>query len=105
MSSKLEQLSAYFPLQQGRAIKARAVAKHGSVSQYIRLLIEQDQAAKADPVRVDLEKLHKRLDEVLEFSRYMMVVQNATADRVSPGLVKEVQELYRKQFEGAPNAE
>jgi len=35
----------------------------------------------------------------------MMVVQNATADRVSPGLVKEVQELYRQQFEGAPNAE
>ena len=104
MTSKLEQLSVYLPLQQGRAIKARAVAKHGSVSQYIRLLIERDQPAKADPVRSEIEKLNKRLDEVLEFSRYIMVVQNATADRLSPGLMAEVQELYRREFGGAPDA-
>ena len=104
MTSKLEQLSAYFPLQQGRAIKARAVAKHGSVSQYIRLLIKQDQTSKADSVRGEIENLNKRLDEILEFSRYIMVVQNATAERLSPGLMAEVQKMYLAEAGSAPDA-
>ena len=103
MTSKLEQLSAYFPLQQGRAIKARAVAKHGSVSQYIQLLIEQDQTSTADLVRSDTEKLNKRLDDVLDFALHHGV-QNATAERLSPGLMAEVQKMYLAEAGSAPDA-
>ena len=101
----LTRFVVYIPNSHAAGVRVKALRQHPSVSAYLKSLVEQDQGPKPDSVRSDIEKLHKRLDEVLEFSRYMMVVQNATADRVSPGLVKEVQELYKKQFEGAPNAE
>jgi hypothetical protein len=104
VSSKLHQLSVYYPQQQGRAIKARAISVHGSISRYLKFLIEQDQAAKGDPVQAEVERLGKLLDELLEFSRYNMVVQNATADRLSPGLLDDIQTRYRAKFGSAPDA-
>lgn len=85
-------------------MRSKALREHKSVSAYLQSLIEQDQGTRPDVVHHEIERLHKRLDEVLEFSRYMMVVQNATADRLSPGLVKQVQDIYRTQFGDAPNA-
>ena len=102
---QMTKLTVYLPESRCATIRGRASRQNKSVSAYLQEIIEQDRAGKSDPMRGEIERLNKRIDEVLEFSRYMMVVQNATADRVSPGLVKEVQELYRKQFEGAPNAE
>ncbi|UAJ12405.1 hypothetical protein [Polymorphobacter megasporae] len=104
MSSKLHQLSVYYPQHEGRALKAKAVAAHGSIGRYLKFLIEQDQASKASKQQSDFDRLSARLDEVLEFARYLMVIQNATAERLSPGLVAQVQEIYRKQFGEAPNA-
>jgi len=101
---KLTKLTVYLPEARCAAIRGRAVRDNKSVSGYLQALIDQEQALKGDPVRGEISRLHKRLDEVLEFSRYIMVVQNATADRLSPGLMAEVQELYRKEFGGAPDA-
>ena len=71
---------------------------------YLKALIDQDRSPRPLTVTDEIERLHKRHDEVLEFLRYLMVVQNATAERLSPGLVSEVQDIYRRQFGEAPNA-
>lgn len=95
----LTRFVVYIPEEQASKVRARALRQHPSVSAYLKSLVDQDQSAKTDTVRADNEKLDKRLDELLEFCRYIMVVQNATAERLSPGLVAEIHELYRKEVE------
>ncbi|QYE37223.1 hypothetical protein KZX46_21550 (plasmid) [Polymorphobacter sp. PAMC 29334] len=101
---KLTKLTVYLPEARCAAIRGRATRDNKSVSGYLQGLIDQDQNLKGDPVRGEIKLLNKRLDEVLQFSRYIMVVQNATAERLSPGLMEEVEKLYLAETGSAPNA-
>ena len=94
----------YIPNSHASSVREKALRQHPSVSAYLKSLVDQDQVPRPDSVRNDIEKLNKRLDEVLEFSRYIMVVQNATAERLSPGLMAEVQKMYLAEDGSAPDA-
>lgn len=94
----------YIPNSHASDMRAKALRRHPSISAYLKSLVDRDQGTKPDSVRNDIEKLNKRLDEVIQFSRYIMVVQNATAERLSPGLMAEVQKMYLAEDGGAPNA-
>ncbi|MGI4876197.1 MAG: hypothetical protein ACRYG4_01780 [Janthinobacterium lividum] len=102
--TSLARFVVYVPAARAPGLRAKALREHKSISAYLQTLIDQDHGTKPDPVQSEIERLHKRIGEVLEFSRYMMVVQNATADRISPGLIAEVQKLYSAEFGGAPDA-
>ena len=94
----------YIPNSHASGVRAKALRQYPSVSAYLKSLVDQDQGTKPDPVRTEIDRLSKRLDEVLQFSKYIMVVQNATAERLSPGLMAEVEKLYLAETGSAPDA-